>query len=590
MKLREEDIAKRYLEFLEKNNRKPRACFCKNGKKLSLKDLEPEQKREINLYLKAQKYQLLTFMPKDASEEYKDTIKKIRELLREITIKKDLEQAQEYLKFIEENGREPSGAFAQKGKTIKSKYLTESQKAEKLLYNRWRNCNINLIYQQNLYESIEKVPEEYREIVAKVREVYKELERKKYDSVIDEYIEYVKKNKRYPRSCSYDNHKQLTMEEMTEEQRKEVRLYQKLYSTGLREIIILCEGKTLDEIPNQYKHIASKIIELNALMNPKGELQLAYDYVDFVKKNKRRPKRAFYENRKVVSRSVLTDEQREEIKFKEKLDKSGIWKKLLEYKEEEEEKIPEEYKEIVRMLKSADLIVDANSRGILKYIEFIEKNGRLPRGNFSDNNKESKAYNLNLTDEQKEERNIYTTWVNSSVHYLLLKYNGQDISNVPEEYRETIGKIRKLYAEIDKKTELDLMNKYISFIEKNGRKPRKDFYETGTRIIKQNLTDEEIAELNLYRKTFKKGIAKKIERLNVENLDDIPEEYREAISKLRKIKLVGDGKLHNKLESIKELREAKSERDNAQEINLKAKELENEVREKTEQEVNKEKE
>ena len=48
-----------------------------------------------------------------------------------------------------------------------------------------------------------------------------------------------------------------------------------------------------------------------------------------------------------------------------------------------------------------------------------------------------------MTEEQKEELNLYANWYNSKEYKILQEYAGQPIENVPEEYREKIETLRK---------------------------------------------------------------------------------------------------------------------------------------------------
>jgi GTPase SAR1 family protein len=74
-------------------------------------------------------------------------------------------------------------------------------------------------------------------------------------------------------------------------------------------------------------------------------------------------------------------------------------------------------------------------------IEWLETHdGKMPKYGFGEKGKTKTANQL--TEEEKGEVNLYGRWRRSEEYKILQNYVGKDISEVPEEYREKIAKLR----------------------------------------------------------------------------------------------------------------------------------------------------
>ena len=49
-----------------------------------------------------------------------------------------------------------------------------------------------------------------------------------------------------------------------------------------------------------------------------------------------------------------------------------------------------------------------------------------------------------MTVEQREEVNLYASWQTSKLRKILIEYEGKSIEEVPEEYRNSISRLREL--------------------------------------------------------------------------------------------------------------------------------------------------
>src|SRR5699024_6341280 len=113
--------------------------------------------------------------------------------LRQYGLEPEKPTYEQVIEFIEANGRIMKSAFSEKGEDGKMKQLTvdqmtEEQKEEARLYKRWIHSGEYKILQEYAGQSIENVPEEYRNKITILREYGLEPEKPIYEQVI-EFIE-----------------------------------------------------------------------------------------------------------------------------------------------------------------------------------------------------------------------------------------------------------------------------------------------------------------------------------------------------------------------------------------------------------------
>ena len=136
-------------------------------------------------------------------------------------------------------------------------------------------------------------------------------------------------------------------------------------------------------------------------------------------------------------------------------------------------------------------------------IEFLETQGRIMKGAFFEKcgkgEKREKLTADKMTEEQRQERNLYAKWNGSEEYKILQEYAGQPIENVPEEYREKIATLRQ-YGLGQEKT---IYEQVIEFLATKGRIMQSGFSEKGEDGKRKKLTADEMSEeqkeeVNLY--------------------------------------------------------------------------------------------
>ena len=266
-------VYEQVIEFLENHNGKiVRGRIYKDGKGLKVEEMTEEQKEEVNLYQRWKRSKEKGILDQYAGEsiekvprEYKEKIAKLREYglgkkdkrKKQKTEKTVYEQVIEFLES--HNGKIMRGSFRNDGKILKAEEMTEEQKEEVNLYQRWYHSKEMKLLDQYAGKSIEKVPREYREKIAKLREYGLG---KKEKTVYEQVIEFLEAHDgKLMISKIRKDGKVLKVEEMTEEQNKEVKLYSRWKNTEEKEILDQYAGEPIEKVPEEYREKIAKLRE-----------------------------------------------------------------------------------------------------------------------------------------------------------------------------------------------------------------------------------------------------------------------------------------------------------------------------------------
>ena len=173
-----------------------------------------------------------------------------------------------------------------------------------------------------------------------------------------------------------------------------------------------------------------------------------------------------------------------------------------------------------------------------------------------------------MTEEQLKEVNLSQRYLLSKERKILEEYVGKPIENVPEEYREKIARLREFGLGKKEKT---LYEQVIEFLENhNGKLMRSTISADGKRLRNNEMTEDQKLEQSLYQRWARSEERKVLEEYVGQPIENVPEEHREKIARLREY---GLGTIKGKLS------QAKQQRDEAKTRNSQAKELEQEVTE-----------
>ena len=430
----------------------------------------------------------------------KDFVKLLQERLREETFK-------EVMQFCEKNGRLPRGYNGTKV------ILTEEQIYERNLCGRWYRSAEKQIVDKYAGVPIEKVPEEYKAIVKQVRKYGYSIEEKV--TTYQEIMQFCEKNGRLPKA--YSSMKATTM---TEEQLYEKNLHTRWAESSEKQIVDKYAGISIEKVPEKYKAIVEQVRKCGYSI--KEKLTTYQEIMQFGEKNGRLP--ISYSKMKDAT---MTEEQRCERRLYAKWYRSAEKQIVDKYAGVPIEKVPEEYKAIVKQVRKYGYGIEEKLTDYQMVMQFCEKNGRLPRG--------YSGRKATPTKEQYCERRLYDRWYKSPEKQIVDKYAGIPTEKVPEEYKAIVEQVRKYGYGIEEK--LTGYQMVIKFCEKKGRLPR------GCRGTKATLTEERFYEKILYANSWLRSAEKKIVDKYVGiPIEKIPEEDRAIVEQVRSYGYLGNAK------------------------------------------------
>ncbi len=562
--IEKKEVFEEVIDFLKEHNGElMHGAFTQDGKSLLTDEMTEEQQKERNLYarwiISKEREVLEQYAGKPIENvpiEFKEKIIKLREF--GLGVKGTVYE--QVIDFLEtHNGQLMNSVFRLNGKNIARNKMSREQQEEVRLYGKWLKSKERKVLEQYAGQSIENVPEEYREKIAKLREFG--LGQTTYAQVINFLKTH---NGRLMHATFNINGKRIKTDEMTQEQIDEVNLFQRWNHSKEKEILEQYAGQPIEKVPKEYREKIAKLREFGL-----GQIEktLYEQVIEFLETHDGRLMQGtFRENKKQLKANEITNEQQEERNLYQRWRKSKEKEILNEYAGQPIESVPEEYREKIAKLREFGL-GQKEKTTYEQVIEFLETHdGKIMSNSFSIDGKKITTDCMSI--EQKDEVNLNQRWNNSKEKEILDQYAGQPIENVPEEYREKIERLRQFGLGQEKITTYEQV---ITFLEShNGKIMKLTFYKEGIKLSRKEMTVDEIEEANLGQR-WKRAKEKEIlDQYAGQPIENVPEEYREKIAKLRQFGL-----------GIKpsKLRQAKKQRDDAKNKNNQAKEFEGQVSE-----------
>ena len=390
---------------------------------------------------------------------------------------------EEIMKFCESEGRFPRGI------SKKASERTEEEKNECSLYFKWHRTDERKIVDEYVGKNIEEIPEEDRELVEKIRGFGYGL------TTFDEVMKFCESEGRFPRAINKK------AAEMTEEEKNEYSLYKKWLKTDEKKIVDEYVGKNIEEIPKEDRELVKKIRKFGYGLTAFEEV------IKFCESEGRIPRAI---NKKAAE---MTEEEKNEYSLYQKWLKTDEKKIVDKYVGKNIKEIPKEDRELVEKIRDFGYGLTAFE----EVMKFCESEGRIPR---AISKKASER-----TEEEKNEFSLYRKWLKSDKRKIVDKYVGKNIEEIPEEDRELVEKIRDFGYGLG--NGLTPFKEVMKFCESKGRIPR------SIRKKVEEMTEDEKNEVGLYYKWIKSDEKKIVDKYVGKNIEEIPEEDRELVEKIR---------------------------------------------------------
>ena len=347
------------IEFLETHDGKlPRSQIRKDTKQLLREEMSQQEQYEVNLYYRwgrtEEKKILEEYAGRPIEEvpkKYRGKISRLREFGLEEKQKTTYEKVINFL--ITHEGQMMKGYFSDENKkALTREEMTQEQRYEVNLYYEWGRTEEKKILEEYAGRSIEEVPEEYREKIAKLRDFGLG---KKSKTTYEEVITWLETHDgKMMTSIFKKNGKKLKREEMTQEQRYEVGLYDKWRNAREKKILDKYAGKSIEEVSEGYREKIAMLRKYGLGVN------LQVQMIDFIQGNPDRklPRKDILRDGKVLKSEEKTPEEKYESNLRARWNNSEEKKILEEYAERPIEEVPEKYKDFIYKMRKLGFGID----------------------------------------------------------------------------------------------------------------------------------------------------------------------------------------------------------------------------------------
>ena len=544
----------------------PKGSYIKNRKAISKNNLtkdEQYQRKLMDRWYNSEEYKILIKYAGQPIEKIPEIYRDKIIVLREYGLEKKTAY-EELVEWLEtHDGQMPKSSFSKNGIKKTASELTDEEKYQRNLFARFRNTKWYGILMQYKDQSIENVPEEYREKILELRNLTKE-DKKTYIrelKIYDEIIEWIETHNGQILQCSFSiNGIRKTASELTDEEKYQRNLFARFRNTKWYRILMQYKDQSIENVPEEYREKIATLRKYGLGLENKTTYEEIIEWLET--HDGQMPRGSFSEKENKKKVTELTSEEHYQVNLMQRWYESeeySIWKT---YKGKNIDDVPEEYRKMI--LKLRELI----KRKTTSYEEIIEwlkmHDGQMPKSYFSVN---GKPKNKNeLTNDEDYQKNLMQRWRNTEEYEVLNNYVGQSIENVPEKYREKIAILREYGFGLESKTTYEEIIKWLE--THDGQMPQGSFRENGKKKKSSSLTLQEKKQKNLLNRWYNTNEYKVLNLYVGQPIEDVPEKYREKIAKLR---TYGLGINPSKL------RQAKQQRDNAKSKNNQTKELERQV-------------
>ena len=226
----------------------------------------------------------------------------------------------------------------------------------------------------------------------------------------------------------------------------------------------------------------------------------------------RTPSSSITKNRRQLNSSEMSDTEKEELRLERNYRKSKIKQIFNQFENGEIDCLPEVWNDIYDQIKAllGKIDIIEKTKIAKEYMEFIEKNGRIPRQSTSGKKQIKRSLK---SDELAYEESLARRWSNSYMRTIFEGYLEQQNEEIPQEYKEVISRLielgvgttRKGY---DKEQYSESISKLREYGLKSKRRTSKEIAEASISSLTDiEMSDREDAALKeLIEKTKEGGI------------------------------------------------------------------------------------
>ena len=559
------DTYKDIIEWLDTHDGKlPRRVIFQNGKPIITKDLTEEERYEVRLRARWNSSFEKSILDKcigmptdelpEGYREYKEQIDKLRSYGLGLEEKPIYDQIIEWLDTHDE--KLPQYTVYKDGKRLKMNDLSEEKQKENRLNDRWHRSPEYKALTACIGISIEELPDKYKKYRNQIEELRSYGLGLPKKSTYEQMIEWLDAHDgKLPQHEKRKDGNKLNIEDLTKQEKLEIRLRKRWDSSSIKEALDACIGIPIDELPEEYKEYKDQIEKLRSygLGNEEKATYNTYEeIIEWLKSNENNiPNSAIYKDGKLLKRDEMTEQELYEVRLRARWNSSSIKEALEACIGIPIDELPEEYKEY------KDQIEELRSYGLgLKekpvYDQIIEwlgtHNSNLPRKDIKNKGKSIPVDQLSK--EEKYEVRLRGKWKSLPERKALEACIGIPIDELPDKYKKYKNQIEELRSYGLGLPEKTTYEKIVDWLKThNSTLPRIGIFEKGRKLSRKQLSEEELYEVRLRSSWEKTKEKEAVEACRGLDLDKIPEEYaeyKEQIATIRKFEEMAIGNAMDK--------------------------------------------
>lgn len=247
----------------------PKGSYIKNRKAISKNNLtkdEQYQRKLMDRWYNSEEYKILIKYAGQPIEKIPEIYRDKIIVLREYGLEKKTAY-EELVEWLEtHDGQMPKSSFSKNGIKKTASELTDEEKYQRNLFARFRNTKWYGILMQYKDQSIENVPEEYREKIAILREYGFGLESK---TTYEEIIKWLETHDgQMPQGSFRENGKKKKSSSLTLQEKKQKNLLNRWYNTNEYKVLNLYVGQPIEDVPEKYREKIAKLRTYGLGINP----------------------------------------------------------------------------------------------------------------------------------------------------------------------------------------------------------------------------------------------------------------------------------------------------------------------------------
>lgn len=465
-------------------------------------------------------------------EEYREYMELFREIPKKVSIFSTIGDW-----LDSHNGNMPKSTVRKDGRRLSRAEMSKEELEEVRLHQKWITSKERDVLKEYIGVPTQDIPLKYRGHIEKLRKYgYGVKEENCFEEMIEWLENHQDKLPRFPEGVRTAKNNKYEFELRKRWEKSEEKLVLEQYI-----------GRPIEDVPEEFRGKVEALRECGLGLTQKDIEEKIFEWLE--KNGGILPRQDIRKNGTVKGRTTLSIEEYREIRLRKEWNKSEIKRTLEKYAGIPLDKVPEEFRRKILILRGYGLEREEIEHGDIfeEVTSWLKShNGIFPRTCIMEDDKKTVKKSKDMTKEERFELSIAHRWFRSEIRKKFIEYAETSLEDIPEEFREKIKTLRESVSnepkrKSDKKT--SYFDEFVTWLdEHNNKLPRTKIYNKGKRIRDEFLTPEQLYEVKLYRKWERSEERRVLNEYAEKPLEDIPEEFRGKIAVLREHGILGKKK------------------------------------------------